>query len=491
MPDTTLVEITLKKDVWTRLDSTFTENGLVTVKNIGGTAVSIYKTTETTKITDTYLEDLGINPIEIGGITYEVSNDTGERFWAKAVGAAGKVSVRIKGTLDPSEDITVLSAAINDLQLLLIEHKEDNTNPHKVTKGQVGLGNLPNCKTDAINSDKSDCLATAKAVKTVQDNLTNHKNDKDNPHEVTKDQTGLGQVANYPPANELTAIDTTNNAAYMTPAMTFYALGKWIDMAMNMAPQTIMQCKTSIRTSGWSNADCSAPSLVIEKVTNKQYRVNSGLQVAFADGGRTRTSAILNTAISVNIPTEDVSNSVLYIYVDLNEDGEIVSAKHTTVKPCEGMERTNTAGDFFNVAKNQIFDIKDVALRRVYVGKIYLGAGNISEVVPVPVGYEYRMPILTTMGLGQRTIFRNPFVGEVETVAEVEYSSSWGPTYWNDQIGVMATPYPGNPMDQFVVQVGLMGYLACGRESGSPFGTSFEAVTTQPRIRVNFTRKYR
>ncbi len=45
-----------------------------------------------------------------------------------------------------------------------------SNNPHSVTKAQVGLGNLPDAKSDAITLDDSNTLATSKAVKTLNDN---------------------------------------------------------------------------------------------------------------------------------------------------------------------------------------------------------------------------------------------------------------------------------------------------------------------------------
>ena len=83
------------------------------------------------------------------------------------------------------------------------EHKASQTNPHGVTKAQVGLGNLPNAISDAVNSNSSGTLATSKAVKTTHDKATNathaletHNANKGNPHGVTKAQVGLGNLPN-------------------------------------------------------------------------------------------------------------------------------------------------------------------------------------------------------------------------------------------------------------------------------------------------------
>lgn len=52
-------------------------------------------------------------------------------------------------------------------------------------------------KTDSVTTDSSVILATAKAIKTVWDALTSHRNSTSNPHTVTKNQVGLGNVPNY------------------------------------------------------------------------------------------------------------------------------------------------------------------------------------------------------------------------------------------------------------------------------------------------------
>lgn len=48
-------------------------------------------------------------------------------------------------------------------------HEARTDNPHGVTKAQVGLGNLPNAKSDAVNLDSSSTLASSRAVRIVRD----------------------------------------------------------------------------------------------------------------------------------------------------------------------------------------------------------------------------------------------------------------------------------------------------------------------------------
>lgn len=66
-----------------------------------------------------------------------------------------------------------ISASIFDLTALIEAHIEDTDNPHAVTKTQVGLSNIPNAKSDAINLDDSNTLATSKAVDDLRESIVN------------------------------------------------------------------------------------------------------------------------------------------------------------------------------------------------------------------------------------------------------------------------------------------------------------------------------
>lgn len=503
---------------------------LVTIRNIGGTPVSVHIVTDGTQVTEEYLESLGIDPIEIGGLVFEISNNKGEQLWVKCYEEDGKISVRIKGTIDPSEDITVLATQLNALSIELTQHKLDTTdNPHDVDKYDVGLGNLPNATTNDIttvsNANKTKVLATAKAVQNIQDNLDAHEAKVYDPkavtskniHGITAATVNLDKVPNFAKATNDNCDDPTNDAAFMTPATTYKAVSKWASMTMSVAPQTIVKCTKGDRITGWSIYDCSSPSTAIisNGTDTKSYRVNAGLQVAYADSNKTRISGVLTKDIVLNIPSNESSSSIYYVYVDIDDEGNITKAAHTKYQPNEGMERTFGSGDFFNVAENVMYDVNNNPIRRVYIGRVVLASGIVSEIIPQPVGYECTVPVSLALDLGEEYLLRNPFIGEVDAVAEVSYNllsadssiSSWGPTYWNDQIGIKATPYPivnyevvkgtdgqyvRGPMEFILLQCGLMGFLACGKESGAPFGKSFATVTTAPsKVRIRYTKRYK
>jgi hypothetical protein len=54
----------------------------------------------------------------------------------------------------------------------LSKHLADKDNPHKVTKAQVGLGNLPNAVSDSTTLASGTTLATSKAVSIVASEIT-------------------------------------------------------------------------------------------------------------------------------------------------------------------------------------------------------------------------------------------------------------------------------------------------------------------------------
>ncbi|EOH55955.1 hypothetical protein UA3_01138 [Enterococcus faecium EnGen0263] len=63
----------------------------------------------------------------------------------------------------------------------------------------------------------------------TDDTLEKHINDNTNPHKVTKSQVGLGNVENYATATQADAEVGTANNLFMTPLRVFQAITKWVD----------------------------------------------------------------------------------------------------------------------------------------------------------------------------------------------------------------------------------------------------------------------
>lgn len=109
---------------------------------------------------------------------------------------------------------------------LLMDHLQDAANPHRVTKLQVGLGNVLNygvaAQADAESGVADNMYMTPILTKQaityqVGNKLNQHQADKANPHEVTKAQVGLGSVQDFGIASTTDAQAGTSNELYMTP----------------------------------------------------------------------------------------------------------------------------------------------------------------------------------------------------------------------------------------------------------------------------------
>lgn len=73
-------------------------------------------------------------------------------------------------------------------------HIGNKSNPHNVTKAQIGLGNVQNLAPAdmPVSTAQATAIANAKAAGTkAQTDLSTHANRKDNPHNVTRAQLGL------------------------------------------------------------------------------------------------------------------------------------------------------------------------------------------------------------------------------------------------------------------------------------------------------------
>ena len=90
----------------------------------------------------------------------------------------------------------IITAKLKELatKTELEAHEGDTSNPHKVTKAQIGLGNVDN--TADIDKPVSTAMKKALDAKAASADLTTHTGDTSNPHKVTKAQVGLGNVDN-------------------------------------------------------------------------------------------------------------------------------------------------------------------------------------------------------------------------------------------------------------------------------------------------------
>lgn len=128
---------------------------------------------------------------------------------------------------------------INGVETNVYTHPGSGTNPHGTTKSDVGLGNVPNVTTNnqtptytaattlaALTSGEVLSTAFGKIAKAVADLITHLKNTS-NPHSVTKTQVGLGNVPNVATNNQTPTFTVASTRANIASGETLTViLGK-------------------------------------------------------------------------------------------------------------------------------------------------------------------------------------------------------------------------------------------------------------------------
>ena len=199
----------------------------------------------------------------------------------------------------------VTAERMNHLENGLDQHGKDTTNPHKVTKAQVGLSNVTNVeqasKTE-FNSHLSSKTNPHGVTKTQVGlgNVTNvvqagktefnsHVADKTNPHSVTKAQVSLGNVDNYATANQTDAETGLASNKFMTPLRTKQHVTSRIATQEEaesgesdeklMTPRTTRQSieKRSVLLAGDQDVDGKKNFLVMPTVGGKEFLTTDDL----------------------------------------------------------------------------------------------------------------------------------------------------------------------------------------------------------------------
>lgn len=148
---------------------------------------------------------------------------------------AGTSNTLYMTPLRTADAITILGGA------LVSAHANNINNPHNVTKTQVGLGNVANyalatqsqAETGASNTSYMSPLSTAQAIAyQVGTAYAAHAANQLNPHNVTKDQIGLFNVQNYAVASQEEARAGTANDKYMTPLRTSQFVSDFVTVTL-------------------------------------------------------------------------------------------------------------------------------------------------------------------------------------------------------------------------------------------------------------------
>lgn len=144
--------------------------------------------------------------------TYKVGDGTTALNDLAFKGGSGGDVASVNGqtgvvVLDYSDVGADQTGAADTVQTNLANHTSNTSNPHSVTKSQVGLSNVDN------TSDVGKPVSTAQAasIAAVQFDIDTHEANTSNPHSVTKSQVGLGNADNTSDASK--PVSTAQQAA--------------------------------------------------------------------------------------------------------------------------------------------------------------------------------------------------------------------------------------------------------------------------------------
>ncbi|MCK9234802.1 MAG: tail fiber domain-containing protein [Gammaproteobacteria bacterium] len=157
-------------------------------------------------------------------------HDVGDTFgWEYTVQALYNIRDAILMGDRASHDqiLDYIDSQITSFDDLVSNHINNTNNPHSVTKAQVGLGNVSNFSTatpaQTSTGTATNLFVTPEGVTLAITNravtpLNTHISNTSNPHNVTKAQVGLGSVNNYSTATPAETNTGTASNLYVTPA---------------------------------------------------------------------------------------------------------------------------------------------------------------------------------------------------------------------------------------------------------------------------------
>jgi len=211
--------------------------GLGAVENLP--VASVLESVEATR-NDRYLTPARgrvlVNEIAIKPITQHVSNyDNPHQVTKTQVGLSNVENYATASIFDTvlgtSNSLYTTPKGVNEaiegaVSKFTTGHFTDYSNPHQVTKTQVGLSNVENHATadvpTTVLGDSDTTFTTPRGVreaiqKAVGLRVTEHHTNYSNPHQVTKAQVGLSRVFNYGVANTTATVTGTADDLYTTP----------------------------------------------------------------------------------------------------------------------------------------------------------------------------------------------------------------------------------------------------------------------------------
>lgn len=214
--------LTVPHDHFIKVD---TQGEKSTIRNLSGHIVGCaIAYTDSDTLEESEKNDLTL----IGGVVVEFTTPHNGSTWLKSMdGVDATVLIRPHSlTADLPQELYDVSDEVDRLVQKINDHVSDKDNPHEVTDDQTNKEKLPNATSNDIESNDSQVLSTTQLTHAIVDLIRQHVNSTGNVHDMTKDEIGLSQVPNYHGVRPDEYHKTTVNNAIVTPQALHTVLDK-------------------------------------------------------------------------------------------------------------------------------------------------------------------------------------------------------------------------------------------------------------------------
>lgn len=201
------------------------------------------------------------------------------------------------------------------------EHPANKSNPHSVTKSQIGLGNVPNVSTNdqtptytaaTANADLSSgeklSVAFGKISKAVS-SLISHLANVSNPHVVTKAQVGLGSVPDVSTNDQTPTYTVASANTALTSgeklSVAFGKIAKAINSLISHLGDTVGHITAAERTSWNSKANGTH--------THTKSQITDFPTSMAANGGNADTVDNYHLTVVTALPTSPNANTIYFV----------------------------------------------------------------------------------------------------------------------------------------------------------------------------------
>ncbi|MCO4782297.1 MAG: hypothetical protein KC646_08205 [Candidatus Cloacimonetes bacterium] len=332
-----------------------------------------------------------------------------------------------------------IAPAIDSLGQNLLEHQAKITNPHSVTKEQVGLSQVDNVKqlpmsmfqtdlgtTDAFRVPSSKAVAeyVASQISTVNvtgfelknPDLVSHLSRVDNPHNVTKSQLGLNLVSNYLqlPMSYLETVLTTNSDMKVASSS---AVASYVDYRLNNQQSKASDAFTGSEVSNLKNntlANGTTPwankqDAIIETTTGDYFRGDKTFQPLNKAAVGLSNVPNTNIAYSVTIPADQfLVSEVANLRANKLKDGSTPWTAKEDILP-NGSSSSYLRGDriFVGIPADQITTTEVDNLKMNYLldgsspwtnSEASLGAATAGQVLVGDRSWRQLDPVAVGLG---------------------------------------------------------------------------------------------